>query len=216
LTPACAHDGGAPAPERVGERLAQLHLAVHRVVSQALVKRRGSLDALPTQQQRLNFAIQTATGLCVDHRIALLAELGELQALEASASMTHSLCHGDFHPFNVLQDAHGAATVIDWVAAGQGSALCDVAKTSLRIQFAPVGREAQIDPAMAGIRHALRNAYLDRYFAAGDNESRRALYMRWLPLAAAERLIEGAGVAEQATLLAFIQSNLAQRGSILM
>jgi Ser/Thr protein kinase RdoA (MazF antagonist) len=209
MTRACVHDDGSPAWERIGERLAQLHLAIHRIDPEDLEKR-DTLDVFPTQAQRLNLAIQTAAGLSADHRIALLAELEELQALEEPVHVAHSLCHGDFHPFNVLQDARGVATVIDWAAAERGIALCDVAKTSLRIQFAPVAREAQIDPAHMAIRRALHDAYLDTYFASATSERGHAAYMRWLPLAAAARLVEGAGAAEHATLLALIGRCLAR------
>jgi Ser/Thr protein kinase RdoA (MazF antagonist) len=47
------------------------------------------------------------------------------------------LCHGDFHPMNVLVDGPRSA-VIDWTDAGIGDAHCDIARTSWLFEFAAV------------------------------------------------------------------------------
>ncbi|MFP6560954.1 phosphotransferase family protein [Paraburkholderia sp. B3] len=192
-----------PAPVRIGERLAQLHLGIHRID----VRAHPSLDAVPGQQQRLRLAIRAADGLADERRIALLRELEELD------DDAQSLCHGDFHPFNVLQDTNGMATVIDWNLAERGSAPCDVAKTSVRLLFAPMAGAARIASAQAGMRRAVHDAYLRRYFAADANGRGRAAYERWLPLAAAARLVEGAVSDERAALLAFIERRIAREPS---
>jgi len=47
------------------------------------------------------------------------------------------VCHGDFHPLNVLVDGPRSA-VIDWTDAGIGDAHCDIARTAWVFRFAAV------------------------------------------------------------------------------
>ena len=42
-----------------------------------------------------------------------------------------NLCHGDFHPSNVIITADGTPYIIDWAHATQGNASADVARTYL-------------------------------------------------------------------------------------
>jgi len=42
-----------------------------------------------------------------------------------------NLCHGDFHPSNVIITADGTPYIIDWAHATQGNARCDAARTYL-------------------------------------------------------------------------------------
>ncbi|WP_206956923.1 phosphotransferase family protein [Trinickia acidisoli] len=183
---------------QVGERLAELHLDIHRVDSRT----HRSLDALPDQRQRFRRAIGSVTGVSDEHRHALLCLLEEVDCT------AHSLCHGDFHPHNVLQDENGRASVIDWVIAERGNPLCDAATTSLLLRFAPIAGAARTDPAHAAMRRVIRHAYLSRYFAVDDNAQRRAQFERWLPLAAAVRVANRIGAAERADLLALIERRL--------
>ena len=78
------------------------------------------------------------------------------------------LCHGDFHPFNILGlDTH--ARVIDWLDASRGAPAADVCRTYVLI--------STYDPGIAA-------AYVDAYGAE------RAEIEAWLPLVAAARLVE--------------------------
>lgn len=198
LTRAYAQEAPHERGLRVGERLARIHRAIHRIDS----RRHPSLNALPDQRQQLRHAIAAAAALSPAHRQALT------DRLEAADCSALSLCHGDFHPHNILQDASGTATVIDWCTADLGSPLCDVARTSLLLRFAPIAGAKQIDPAQAEMRHAIQQAYLNAYFSESENPQSRAEYERWLPLVAAARLVNGIGAAEQADLLGFIQQRL--------
>jgi Ser/Thr protein kinase RdoA (MazF antagonist) len=95
-----------------GRTLAELHVAVHQC----------SADALPSQREQLERLIARAE-LPTAQRDLALARLLELP--EGTA-----ICHGDFHPDNVLIDGD-AATVIDWTTACVGNPTADFAVTSL-------------------------------------------------------------------------------------
>ena len=70
---------------------------------------------------------------------ALLTAAGKpaLIALAESLPDGDSLCHGDFHPGNVLYAADGEARVIDWSAASRGDAAADVAHSFILMKVVP-------------------------------------------------------------------------------
>jgi aminoglycoside phosphotransferase (APT) family kinase protein len=109
------------------------------------------------------------------------------------------LCHGDFHPANVL-DASGNRVVIDWTRAARGDPAADVARTRLLIKDAAVADDAPLlvrRPDRVG-RLLLFAAYLRGY------RSQRALNAelvnRWQLVCTAARLAENVE-GERASLL---------------
>ena len=96
----------------LGRTLAELHVSVHQC----------SVDDLPSQREQLERLIARAE-LPTAQRELALARLRELP--EGTA-----ICHGDFHPDNVLINGD-AATVIDWTTACVGNPTADFALTSL-------------------------------------------------------------------------------------
>ncbi len=126
-------------------RLAELHAAMHQVAS----------DELPSLHERLRLKI---------HGAQSLSEQAKSTALRALAALPEGdrVCHGDFHPFNVLLSVRGPI-IIDWTDAARGNPLGDVARTLLLLNF---GTGSAIGPARLVIRLMLalyRAAYLRRY-----------------------------------------------------
>lgn len=118
------------------------------------------------------------------------AELpGEVRArlLRRLAGMADEsrLCHGDFHPWNVL----GSATeviVVDWLDATAGSPAADVCRSYVLLH-----------PRVP----ALAEAYVEAYAALAGMAA--TLIMAWLPVVAAARLAEGVP-EDAAALLAMV------------
>lgn len=198
LARAYARDDTPRFARQIGERLAQLHRGLHRLDARRL----PALDVLPDQQECFRQAITWASALPDNWRQPLL------HLLEQTDGSARRICHGDFHPHNILQDEHGTATVIDWITAERGAPLGDVARTSVLLRFAPTGAAKRIDPAEANLRAAVERAYLNHYFAGDDNTRAQTEYERWLTLAAAARFAEGIGETEQSALCAFIAHRL--------
>ncbi|WP_026873755.1 phosphotransferase family protein [Inquilinus limosus] len=97
------------------------------------------------------------------------------------------LCHGDFHPWNILGPP-GREVVVDWLDACAGDPAADVCRSYVLIR--PVAPD-------------LAAAYVDAYAAASGE--RRDRILAWLPFVAAARLAEG--VPDQAeALLAMTES----------
>ena len=96
------------------------------------------------------------------------------------------LCHGDFHPGNVLTGGDGTAVAIDWTGACRGDPSADVARSFLIIRFGTVGPDATA--AVAALARVGRRVLWRGY--AGAYGVDRAALERWLPVVAAARLAE--------------------------
>jgi RIO-like serine/threonine protein kinase len=137
------------------EDMARLHQRIH--VHAAV--RLGSMTT------RLASNIRNATALDPALKAVLLRRLHRLHRGDR-------LCHGDFHPKNVLGEP-AAAVVIDWLDATSGDPAADVCRSYLLLELGA--------PEIA-------LPYLDMYCRLARIPRRRVL--RWLPFIAAGRLAE--------------------------
>lgn len=149
--------------------LAELHAQMHECAFEAEV---------PDQRGRLQRKIGRADALPTPLKTALLTSLNSLPDGDR-------VCHGDFHPANVLVNGN-EAIVIDWIDASRGNPLADVARTSVILLGAA---SSQIpNPVMKIFVRIFHSAYLKHYFRlrpGGEEE-----YRRWLPIVAGARLSE--------------------------
>ncbi|WFU11008.1 aminoglycoside phosphotransferase family protein [Rhizobium sp. CB3090] len=120
---------------------------------------------LPSLKSRLSHNIERAGQLREIQRQHLLSGLRRLPE-------GGRLCHGDFHPWNVLGFLERAVTV-DWLDACSGDPFADVCRSYVLMHHYDRGLAA---------------AYVDAY--AGINGRSRAAVLAWLPYVAAARLAE--------------------------
>lgn len=97
-----------------------------------------------------------------------------LQRLEGTKNHD-KLCHGDFNPSNVIINANGEYSIIDWAHATQGNASADVAKTFLLFSL-----NGQTE---------LAEKYLNLFTEKSGLEKRGI--QRWIPIVAAVQLKKG-------------------------
>ncbi len=156
---------------RSARRMAALHSAIHAVMPAAQI---------PRQRGRLTHKIEADTALPGSLRARLLSTLAALPD-------GNTLCHGDFHPANILMTNAGAV-IIDWTDATVGNALADVARTTVLALGAAATSQIpnQSQKLFVRLFHAL---YIRHYFRAHPGS--QADYRRWLPVVAAARLSEG-------------------------
>ncbi len=165
--------------------LAKAHLAVHGVHAPA---------DLPDLRQVLAARIDDA---------ALPPQLRDiaLRVLDGLPSGDR-LCHGDFHPGNVLV-APDRVSVIDWAGAARGVPEADHARTLLLLRWAdPLPGTPLISRALMA---AGRSVFAHGYARAYTGGSHRPLQLvdSWLTVHVAARLSEGIEV-ERPTLIAFL------------
>jgi Ser/Thr protein kinase RdoA (MazF antagonist) len=172
-----------------------LHLAVHtHTVADG---------PLPSQRTRLVRQIEEAPAITEEARRAALQRLAQLPDGEA-------LCHGDYHPDNVLVTPRGPI-IIDWVSATRGHPLADVAQTDLllRIGEPPETRSRVERGLLAVARGYVRRTYLRRYLRL--RPARQAEFTAWrFPISVARLAEEIPGEREQ--LLQLIAQETAGRG----
>jgi aminoglycoside phosphotransferase (APT) family kinase protein len=156
---------------RLGTLQAQMHARMLAPVFTADV---------PAQQDRLRRKIRQAGALPAPLQAAVLIAL---DGMPEGAR----ICHGDFHPGNVLLTTSGEV-IIDWIDATRGNPLADVARTTIILLGAVESGQIRSLPTRALVRlfHAV---YVRDYFSLRPEG--REEYRRWLPIVAAARLSEG-------------------------
>ena len=97
-----------------------------------------------------------------------------------------SICHGDFHPGNVLLSDRGEV-IIDWIDATRGNPLADVARTTIVAMGSADGDETS-SPSLRTLVRGFHAEYIRQYFSL--RSVGMAEYRQWLPIVAAARLSE--------------------------
>jgi aminoglycoside phosphotransferase (APT) family kinase protein len=193
-----SHDLPAPRVHEVRSYDGRWGLVMDRIDGRTLAERMfadldsigSGLDDLVRLQLRVHAAADTrlrslkariaervsgAPSLDVALRNRLLARLAELPDGDR-------LCHGDFHPYNIIGKGSDL-TIVDWLDTSVGPPAADACRSYLLLSLAA--------PQAA-------EPYLDRYVASSGVD--RDAVLAWLPLLATARLAEGIA-AEQAVLL---------------
>jgi hypothetical protein len=138
------------------ECMVRLHIRIH------------SHQAIQFTGLKVRLAANIATS-------ALLDESRKQALLDAIVEMPDGdrLCHGDFHPLNILGDT-ADPLIIDWPDARRGDPAADVCRSYLLLKL-----------------HAadIATTYLDAYCRLSNMDREAAL--RWLPYVAAAKLAEG-------------------------
>jgi Ser/Thr protein kinase RdoA (MazF antagonist) len=113
------------------------------------------------------------------------------------------LCHGDFHPGNVLLGTHGPA-VIDWTDATRGDPAGDLARTRLLLRFGAV--HGYMPALVRYLQSVGREVFFRRYLRAYERVRpiEAELVDRWEIVRAADRVYEAID-AEQHALLELLE-----------
>jgi uncharacterized protein (TIGR02172 family) len=139
----------------------------------------GCVYGLPSQRERLEEKIREAKGLDANLKGAVIGALEEMPEEER-------LCHGDFHPGNVIMAKKGPV-IVGWIDATVGNPLADVARSSVIM----LGVEAMGDLVSQTMKLLVRSftrAYERTYLElrpGGEKECEA-----WFPIVAATRISE--------------------------
>ncbi|MBN8595442.1 MAG: phosphotransferase [Anaerolineae bacterium] len=142
--------------------LSRLHAQIHNHTAD---------NTLPSHRGRTRDRIMAVSELSISDRERLMHILNALPD-------GYQVCHGDFHPDNVLVEG-SHAIIIDWSDASAGPPEADVTRTLLLVEGADVPLK---------LRDAFNRAYIDEYQRQRALEVK--LILRWYPILAAARLAE--------------------------
>jgi uncharacterized protein (TIGR02172 family) len=155
---------------RYAHRMAELHAEMHGITFQ---------EHITQQRERIKRKINQVDRLDDDLRMKLLAALDQMPD-------GTQLCHGDFHPGNIMM-AGQQTIIIDWIDATLGNPLADVARTSI-ILLGVVHGNLHLNFMVRAFVLLFHHTYLRRYFKL--HPGGREEYAEWLPIVAAARLSE--------------------------
>jgi hypothetical protein len=180
---------------RYAKKMANVHFNIHRA------DYKGSKFVKPLSQSIAD-KISRVNLLTSEEKTAILSYLSGLP--DGS-----SLCHGDFHPDNIIMSKDRLVTV-DWITARIGNPIADVARTWVLLTMGTLPEDkSKIEELLAKhLRNWFCRTYLKEYRTL-SNLSLDELESWKLPVAAA-RLIENVSDQENQTILNFIRMKLSK------
>ncbi|PYZ96711.1 aminoglycoside phosphotransferase [Alteribacter lacisalsi] len=137
-------------------------------------------DPLERMAEKLSRQIITAQLLSPKQQSVLLEKLDQMPS-------ENSLCHGDFHLFNLIQGG-GEVAILDWVDASAGNKYADICRTYL---------------LYLTFSSQMAEMYLRLY--CGKKAARKEEVLAWLPILAGARLSEHVPLEKRETLVAIVQ-----------
>jgi len=113
------------------------------------------------------------------------------------------LCHGDFHPANIIVTPRGPV-IIDWMTASRGTGCGDVARTSVILEAAQAPEGTPMRWLLEWIRKLLLRTYLKTYFRLRPVDGRQ--FAAWRAIMAANFLADVSLSEEEGNLAAIVES----------
>ncbi|QGQ95456.1 hypothetical protein EHS13_11460 [Paenibacillus psychroresistens] len=116
------------------------------------------------------------------------------------------LCHGDFHPDNVLIGEE--SWIIDWMTGTAGNPAGDAARSVILFEYGtmPEGTPRLIKAAVSFLRNKIRKVYIKHYLDL--SQMKYSDIDNWILPVAAARLVEWIPQEEQDKLLLVIRERL--------
>lgn len=175
---------------KYAKQLAKMHYEMHQCKAEGLASYKESLE----------WNILHTKALSEDKKQAILQLLNKLPEGEA-------LCHGDFHPGNVIE-SEKQFVILDWMTATCGNPSADVARTILLMRDAalPGNMPGAVKKLINLMRNRMTNSYLKNYIKL-SNMSLQEIEQWRLPIIAA-RLTEWIPESEKNSLLIEIGETL--------
>jgi len=169
--------------------LASLHAKVHKIRAPA---------SLETQKEWAKGEILDTDKLPseVKHKVLHLIE----RMPDGS-----QLCHGDFHPGNIILTHHGPV-IIDWMTATRGTACGDVARTAIILEAAQVPEGTPMRWLVDWVRKSILATYLKTYSQLQPLEE--SSLIAWRTIMAANFYVDVSLPGEGASLLAIVYNGV--------
>ena len=117
----------------------------------------------------------------------------------------NQLCHGDFHPGNIIV-THRGPFIVDWMTASKGVACGDVARTSTILEAASPPEGTPMRWLLEWIRKLFLSVYLKKYFQLRPVE--KHLFTAWRAIMAANFLADVSLPEEETNLITIVEHGI--------
>ncbi|QAY68056.1 phosphotransferase family protein [Paenibacillus protaetiae] len=187
---------------RLAAQFAKLQNRIHRYEVEVEVEAgTGGKRGILKQKELLKRHINSTPLLSEQVKNEILEQLEQLPD-------GNRLCHGDYHPDNVMFGEQ--SWVIDWMNGTVGQPAADVARTVLLIRHGALPDDAPSDviEAIQHMRENIISIYLEHYLQVSGLQ--QAEIDQWLLPVAAARLAEGQPEQEQKQILGLVDRLLAE------
>jgi uncharacterized protein (TIGR02172 family) len=169
--------------------LASLHAQVHQVPAPT---------SLETQREWATGGVPETDKLSKDLKEKVLQLL-------ASIPDGNQLCHGDFHPGNIIVTPRGPI-IIDWMTASKGVACGDVARTLTILEAASVPEGMPMRWLLVWVRKVFLSTYLKTYSQLQPVEKNS--FGAWRAIMAANFLADVSLPEEEENLMAIVERGI--------
>jgi Ser/Thr protein kinase RdoA (MazF antagonist) len=169
--------------------LANLHIKVHDVPAPV---------NLESQREWARGGIPKTTKIGTD------LQQGVLKLLD-SLSIGNQLCHGDFHPGNIIL-THRGPVIIDWMTASKGIGCGDVARTAIILEAAKAPKGTPMRWLLEWVRKVFLATYLKTYFQLRPVEENA--FIAWRTIMAANFLVDVSLPDERSALMEIIKKGI--------
>jgi uncharacterized protein (TIGR02172 family) len=169
--------------------LANLHTQVHKIPAPL---------SLETQREWARGGIPDTDKLSKEIKDSVLHLLDSLPD-------GNQLCHGDFHPGNIIVTDH-SPVIIDWMTASRGTAIGDVARTSVILEAAQAPEGTPMRWLLEWVRKSFLATYLNTYFQIQPDE--KGSLAAWRTIMAANFFVDVSLQGEGTNLLAIVYKGI--------
>jgi uncharacterized protein (TIGR02172 family) len=169
--------------------LASLHAQIHKVTAPS---------NLETQREWARGGIPDTDKLSKETKESVLNLLDTMPD-------GNQLCHGDFHPGNIIV-THRGPVIIDWMTASRGTAGGDVGRTSIILEAAQAPEGTPMRWLLEWVRKSFLATYLKTYFQLMPLE--KSTFIAWRTIMAANFFVDVSLPGEGANLLAIIENGI--------
>ena len=174
---------------RYARLLANLHMQIHEVPAP---------PNLETQREWARGGIPGTNKLTKDLKENVLR-------LVDSMPSGNRLCHGDFHPGNIIVTLRGPV-IIDWMTASKGEACGDVARTSIIVEAAQAPEGTPFRWLLEWVRKLFLSTYIKTYFQLRPIEMNS--YIAWRSIMAANFFVDVSLPEEETHLIEIVKQGI--------
>lgn len=168
--------GSLPAIFALPRRLAELQVRLHRLGGEGLADRARAFGVDPATMSVKADVERLHQRIAREGLKGLLPGADWLVAHLPAPVQAEVICHGDFHPLNIMMDGDRLSGVIDWANATLAEPAYDIASLRTIALHADPGVPAAARGAATLVRRLMVRRYMSVYRAAATLETRNLAY----------------------------------------